>query len=187
MINLTQKLRAQLGPAPKRGRVSAEVKAEIERVTEVSAEAPAPRLQAMVESRGAELTQAALNAWEARKRGDPVVNIAHGMNVSIETAKALIREAFNAVSEDLKETVAINRELDLQRIDAIVKTYLEPAAEGHLDSAKIVLAAVNARSKLLGADKLPDPARGQQPAVILAWIQAQLPNINRIVEAQPIE
>jgi hypothetical protein len=192
MIDISDKLKETLArlerthPAPRRkaGRPTNE---EIEQTSKLELSDPAPHIQAMVEARGPELTQQAINAWEMRRRGELPIDIANALHVSIETARALIREACDAVKEDLKENVELHKQLDLERIDSLVKTYLPSATRGDLDSAHLVLKAIGTRAKVLGQDKAPDPARGQQAPLVLAWIQNQLPAINRIVDSLPIE
>jgi hypothetical protein len=68
-------------------------------------EAAAPRLEKLVERDGVDPTAKALAAWEARIKGSPVVDIAHAMGLSIDACKVLIREAHEAVRDDLKEAL----------------------------------------------------------------------------------
>lgn len=154
--------------------------------TELAPETPAPELAKVIETRGQELTADALTAWQARLEGEPLVNVAHRMGLSLEAAKALIREAHEAIAEDLKEALNQNRELDLQRTDMILKSFLPAAKEGDRDSASIVLKALAHRSRLCGTESMGDPGRSK-PENVLIWIQNQLPAINRIVDALPIE
>jgi hypothetical protein len=154
--------------------------------TELAPQAPAPALAKVIEAQGQELTARALEAWNARLNGVPIVDVAKGMGVSIEGAKALIREAHSAIAEDLKEALNQNRELDLQRTDMILKSFLPGAKEGDRDSAAIVLKALAHRSRLTGTEPQPEPGRSK-PENVLIWIQNQLPAINKIVDALPVE
>jgi len=154
--------------------------------TPLAPETPAPRLAEVVEKRGPELATAAIAAWNARLAGEPLVDVAHQMGVSIAAAKALIREAHEAIAEDLKTALNQNRELDLQRTDQILKAFLPAAKEGDRDSASIVLKALNHRARLCGTEPQADPGRSK-PENVLIWIQQQLPSINRIVDALPVE
>lgn len=155
-------------------------------VTPLAPSAPAPRLAEVVEKRGSELTTQAVAAWNARLNGIAVVDVAREMGVSIEAAKQLIREAHEAIAEDLKVALNQNRELDLQRTDYILKAFLPGAKAGDRDSAAIVLKALSHRSRLTGTEPQPDAGRSK-PENVLIWIQQQLPSINRIVDGLPIE
>jgi len=154
--------------------------------TPLAPDTPAPALAQVVETRGAELTTRAVEAWNARLNGVPIVDVAHQMGISIEGAKQLIREAHEAISEDLKVALNQNRELDLQRTDMILKAFLPAAKDGDRDSAAIVLKALTHRSRLTGTEPPADPGRSK-PENVLIWIQQQLPSINKIVDAMPME
>lgn len=155
--------------------------------TELAPDAPAPRTQDFIQDRGQMLSTAATEAWGARLNGVPMYEVAHQMGVSIATAKALINEAHAAIAEDLKENLNLNRELDLHRVDGLLQTYYGQARQGDLDSANLVLKALAHRAKLTGAEPPPQPGRTQGPENVLIWIQQQMPAINKIVDALPIE
>lgn len=155
-------------------------------VTELAPSTPAPALAQVVAERGPELAAGALTAWNARLNGSPIVDVAQSLGLSIEAAKALIREAHAAIAEDLKEALNQNRELDLQRTDLILKSFLPGAREGDRDCAMVVLKALSHRARLTGTEPQADPGRSK-PENILIWIQHQLPAINRIVDAMPVE
>jgi hypothetical protein len=155
--------------------------------TVLAPDAPAPRLHAMVDSQGPELTRAAVAAWDARVRGEPIVDIAHDMGMSIQGAKALINQAHAAIAEDLKDAVDRNRQLDLARIDGLLQTYYLRARQGDYDSANVVIKCMGHRAKLTGIEPLPAPQYNGQPQNVLVWIQNQLPTINKIVDALPLE
>jgi hypothetical protein len=148
---------------------------------------PAPRTQELIQAQGRELTKRAVEAWGARLAGEPIIDIAAHMGVSIEAAKALIRDAYTALREDLKDTLDQNRQLDLGRIDGLIQTYYPSAREGDIDCANVIMKCLQHRAKLTGIEPAPDPGRTSQPANILVWIQQQLPSINKIVDALPPE
>ena len=154
--------------------------------TPLAPETPARSINEMVEARGSDLATQALGAWNARLAGVPIVDVAHQMGMSIAGAKQLIREAHDAIAEDLKVALAQNRELDLQRVDMILKTFLPAAKEGDRDSASIVLKALTHRARLTGTEPMPEAGRSN-PQNVLVWIQQQLPSINKIVDGLPIE
>jgi hypothetical protein len=161
------------------------VKMPIKR-TQLAPDAPAPRVNGVVARHGSEPTNEALRAWEARVKGAPIVDVAHTLGMSIEGAKKLIQEVHDAVHEDLKANLELNRQLDLDRIDHLIGSYYGPAREGDHDSANVVLKCLAQRSKLTGIEPMPDPGRSN-PQNVLVWIQNQLPSINRIVDSLPCE
>jgi hypothetical protein len=152
-------------------------------------DAAAPRLEALVERDGVDPTARALAAWEARIKGSPVVDIAHAMGLSLDACKQLIREAHEAVRDDLKEALELNRTIDLERIDGLLRAFYPAAREGHEESAYITLAALKHRAKLTGTEpgSLDRAFGAAQPANVLVWIQNALPQINKIVDALPAD
>lgn len=155
--------------------------------TPMEPEAPAPRLNEVKVQLGEQLTTQAVEAWDARVRGEPLVDIAHQMGISVSSAKILINEAHAAITEDLKEAIDRNRQLDLARIDGLIKTYYPVARQGDVDCAQVILKCLAQRSKLTGIEPLSTPHFSPQPQNVLVWIQNQLPMINKIVDALPIE
>ena len=172
-------------PARKRKLKKPNLGAELKR-TELSPDAPAPRTARLIENQGHEPTEAALCAWEARIKGMPIIDVAHELGVSIVAAKALIRDAHAAIMEDLKENLDLNRQLDLGRIDGLLQVYYPLARAGDTDCAAVAIKCLQHRAKLVGIEALPDPGRSN-PQNVLIWIQNQLPNINKIVDALPVE
>jgi hypothetical protein len=152
----------------------------------LAADAPAPRLGELIAKNGEELTARALAAWEARLNGRPIVDVAHELGVSIASARVLIRQVHDAIAEDLKENLDLNRSLDLARIDGLLNAHYPRAKAGKVKSAQLVLRCLERRAKLTGAEPLPDPGRSQ-PQNVLIWLQNSLPSINRIVDSLPSE
>jgi hypothetical protein len=152
----------------------------------LSPDAPAPRLSDKIAELGIEPTTLALEAWAARVRGAPIIDLAHAMGVSIKDAKALIKEVHDAIHEDLKENLSLNRQLDLDRIDGLLSSYYPQAKAGDTESANVVLRALKARASLVGLEAPPDPGRSH-PENVMIWIQNQLPQINRLVDSLPLE
>jgi hypothetical protein len=150
-------------------------------------DAAAPRLEVLVERDGVDPTAKALAAWEARIKGSPMVDIAHAMGLSIDACKQLIREAHEAVRDDLKEALELNRTIDLERIDGLLASFYPAAREGHEESAYITLAALKHRAKLTGTEpgSLDRAFGAAQPQNVLIWLQNSLPQINKIVDALP--
>jgi hypothetical protein len=168
-------------PAPSRAPIK-----ELKQRTQLSPNAPAPRINDVIATHGLEPTTRALEAWAARVSGCPIIDIAHAMGVSIEHAKRLIREAHTAIAEDLKENLNLNRELDLARVDGLLSSYYPRARAGDVESANVVLRAMRHRAQLVGLEAPPDPGRSH-PENVMIWIQNQLPSINRLVDSLPLE
>jgi hypothetical protein len=160
--------------------------AQLPKLEPLAPDAPAPRLEKLVAANGEEPTAYALNAWEARLNGRPIIDVAHELGVSIESAKALIRQVHDAIAEDLKDALEVNRSLDLARIDTLLTTHMPRAKAGKVKSAQLVLRCLERRSKLTGIEPLPDPGRSH-PQSVLIWIQEKLPSIDAIVRALPPE
>lgn len=154
--------------------------------TPLDVQAPAPRLNGVIHERGPEMTKDALEAWDARVSGVPIVDIAHGLGVSIALAKKLIQEVHEAVRDDLKDSTELNRQLDLQRCDGLLAAHYPIAKDGDTDSAAVVLRVMQHRAKLTGIEPLPDPGRSH-PTNVLVWIQNQLPGINKLVDSLPLD
>lgn len=154
--------------------------------TPLSPDAPAPQIQAVIARQGEEPTARALEAYAARLNGLPIIDVAQTLGVSIETAKHLINEAHTAIAEDLKSNLELNRQLDLGRIDGLLQTYYPAARQGDQDCANLVLKCIAQRAKLNGLEAPPDAGRSH-PQNVLVWIQSQLPSINKIVDAMPLE
>lgn len=154
--------------------------------TELAPDAPAPRLSDLIAELGPKRVEQALKAWDMRLNGRPVHEVANEFGLSIESAKHLIKEAHEAIREDLKESMEQNRALDLDRIDGLLATYYPAAKAGDDKAAAIALKCIERRSKLTGTE--PDDKRPSgEPRNVLVWIQAQLPQINRLVDSLPVE
>jgi hypothetical protein len=184
---IVEELRATVKPkrkSPAKVRPNAQ---EIATRTQLAPDAPAPHTTDMIADWGQEPTTRAVEAWNARLSGMPIIDVAHQLGVSIELAKSLLREVHQAIYEDLKANVDLNRQLDLGRIDSIIQGHLPAAKEGDDKSANVVLRALQHRAQLTGQVAPPDPSRGPGPNNVLVWIQQQMPSINRIVDSLPLE
>ena len=100
-------------------------------------DAPAPRLQKLVNEYGSGPCARALMAWQRRMMGDSIIEVARQVGLPIESAKELLREVHEAVAEDLKENLDLNRSLDLgaNRLD-----YRRAPAEGPGGQDQIIAA-----------------------------------------------
>lgn len=154
--------------------------------TYIEPQAPAPRLEAVKDERGEEPTAQALLAWGARVAGVPIIDVAHQLGVPLALAKKLIGEVHEAIREDLKDQLDLNRQLDLARVDGLINTFYAQARQGDPESATVTLRAMQHRAKLTGIEPMPDPGRSH-PQNVMLWIQTQLPSINKLVDSLPIE
>lgn len=153
--------------------------------TELAQDAPAPHLQQIIQERGPEPTADALVAWDMRLNGTPIIDVAHHLGCSIELAKHLISEVHNAIHEDLKANLELNRTIDLHRIDKLIASYLPVAEAGDDKAATIVLKALQHRARLTGSEPTSEPIRGAHVDTVQQWIINVLPNINRLVDELP--
>jgi hypothetical protein len=149
-------------------------------------DAPAPRLEALVNEYGPGPCARALMAWQARMNGDSIIAIATDLGLSIPAAKDLISEVYAAIQEDLKENIDLNRQLDLARIDALIGAHFPRAQQGKTKSAQFILRCIERRSKLIGLEPMPAPSQHNSQSVLI-WIQEKLPSIDAIVRALPPE
>jgi hypothetical protein len=154
--------------------------------TQLTQDSPAPRLNHVIAENGPEPTEKALKAWDARVNGEGIIDVAHTMGVSINLARQLINEVHQAIMEDLKESLDLNRSLDLQRLDGLIQAYYQPAREGDDRAATVLLKALQHRAKLTGQEPESQPVRTNIENV-QAWIIHQLPTINSIVDTLPVE
>lgn len=149
-------------------------------------DAPAPHLGDLIAELGPQRVLDALKAWDMRLQGQPINEVAHAFGLSIEGAKILIKEAHEAIREDLKESIEQNRSLDLARIDGLLQTWYPAAKAGDDKAAAITLKCIERRAKLTGTE--PDERVDRtQPRNVLVWVQQQLPSINRLVDSLPVE
>ena len=155
--------------------------------TQLAASAPAPRLNTMIAAQGFDPTTQALRAWDARINGCSIIDVATGLNVSTALARTLINEVHAAIAEDLKDNLELNRSLDLARIDGLLACYYPAAKEGDQRAASVVLKALQHRAKLTGQEPEHQPARQTNIESVQAWIVNQLPAINQLVDAMPVE
>jgi hypothetical protein len=156
-------------------------------LSELAPDAPAPRLGELVAQNGSEPTARALAAWEGRLQGQPIIDVAHTLGVSIESAKALIKEVHQAIAEDLKDNLEINRSLDLARIDGLLAAHYPRAKAGKVKSSQLVLRCLERRAKLTGIEPVPEHGPNKQPQNVLIWLQAKLPSISQLVDSLPTE
>ncbi len=87
----------------------------------------------------------------------------------------------------MKANLDLNRQLDLSRIDSLLKAFLPAAKATDPDAANVVLRCLQHRAKLTGQEPDQPATRLTSPNNVMVWIQQQLPSINRIVDNLPLE
>jgi hypothetical protein len=159
---------------------------ELPEPEKLAPDAPAPRLQTLINEYGPGPCARALAAWQARINGDSILQISTDLGLSIPAAKDLLCEVYEAIREDLKENIDFNRQLDLARIDSIIGAHLPKAQSGKVKSAQLVLRALERRTKLIGLEPMPAPTTNHSQSVLI-WIQGQMGSINKLVDSLPPE
>jgi hypothetical protein len=155
--------------------------------TELAHDASAPSIKALIAKRGLEPTEMAMACWAAKIKGRAMIDLAHELGVTIETAKVLLREAHDAIAEDLKANLEMNRQIDLDRVEGLLGRYYPAALEGDPEAAAVTLKCLGHRARLVGIEAQPRPNNSIEPQNVLVWIQNTLPSINKIVDALPVQ
>jgi DNA-binding transcriptional regulator LsrR (DeoR family) len=140
-------------------------------------------------------------AWDLRIDGCSVREIAERLGISYAQARRLVQLAYTNPGMRLSETAEVARELDLARLDQLIRAYLPLAlnnsvlAKSVLDGekvspedaavpfavAKIILETLNQRAKLHGLYIYAKLEPGQARQDVLAWVQSVAPSIQRAV------
>ena len=93
-------------------------------------------------------------AWALRLAGSTVRQIAEAMNVSVGTASQYLQETLAELQTDSRESADSWRQIQLDRLDAIVAAWLpisrNPTHPEATRAAAIVVRAVEGQSRLLG-------------------------------------
>lgn len=90
--------------------------------------------------------------WDMRKQGHSIRDISISLGVTDKTIRAdLVTVAKRHISE-LSETVEESRQLQIERLDGMLKQYQPLAEAGNLSAAAMVLSIESRRSKLLALD-----------------------------------
>lgn len=160
--------------------------AQLPEPEKLSPDAPAPRLQELVNEYGSGPCARALLAWQQRLMGSSIIEVATDLGLSIDAAKVLIRQVHEAVAEDLKENIDLNRSIDLARIDSLIAGHMPKAQAGKVKSAQLVLRCIERRAKLIGLEPQPPPTRSASQSVMI-WLETKMPAIHTIVDSLPVE
>lgn len=82
--------------------------------------------------------------------GASVPEISEALDVSRETVRRIRNDALEEAMPARDTAVAAAREIELQRLDRLQRGHWSAATTGHVGSARVVLACIDARAKLLG-------------------------------------
>ena len=118
---------------------------------------------------------------ELRREGKTWQQIADA--VSYATAMGAWKAYQRACQRTLQEPTDEARRIELDRLDALQRTYWEPAVEGNLRAADFVLRVIDRRARILGIDA---PQKIQAEVVNydgVGSIDAEVDRIARIIEA----
>jgi hypothetical protein len=114
---------------------------------------------------------------QARQAGQSVHDIAEKFELTAQTVSQIINNRLVQTIRLRDAEVDILRQQELDRLDALQAAAWPMAQEGHIDSLKICMAAVDRRCKLLGLD-----APAQLEVISVGAIEAELRRINRQLE-----
>ena len=118
---------------------------------------------------------------ELRREGKTWQQIADVVNYA--TAMGAWKAYQRACQRTLQEPTDEARRIELDRLDALQRTYWEPAVEGNLRAADFVLRVIDRRARILGIDA---PQKIQAEVVNydgIGSIDAEVDRIARIIEA----
>lgn len=118
---------------------------------------------------------------ELRREGKTWQQIAEVVNYA--TAMGAWKAYQRACQRTLQEPTDEARRIELDRLDALQRTYWEPAVEGNLRAADFVLRVIDRRARILGIDA---PQKIQAEVVNydgIGSIDAEVDRIARIIEA----
>jgi hypothetical protein len=118
---------------------------------------------------------------ELRREGKTWQQIADA--VSYATPMGAWKAYQRACQRTLQEPTDEARRIELDRLDALQRTYWEPAVEGNLRAADFVLRVIDRRARILGIDA---PQKIQAEVVNydgIGSIDAEVDRIARIIEA----
>lgn len=93
-----------------------------------------------------------VQALELRKTGMTYRGIAKEMRVSLDTAHKAVRRALNRIRAHANEDAAEVREIELERLDAMLKGLWQKCEAGDTQAIDRALRISERRAKLLGLD-----------------------------------
>ncbi len=90
--------------------------------------------------------------FEMRRDGHTVQEIATYLGIALSTVRDHIIKVLNRTISETAETAEENRQLQIDRLDSILKQYMPMATGGSLAAASMVLSVEARRAKLLALD-----------------------------------
>lgn len=104
-------------------------------------------------------------ALELRKAGASYDQIGQKLDVSRDTARAIVMKAMQSIKSECEESAEEIRDLELARIDSMLLGLWEKARRGDVAAVDRVLRLQDRRAKLMGLDATPaQPAQASLPA-----------------------
>lgn len=111
---------------------------------------------------------------QARRSGKSIDDIADDFGLTPQTISRIINTRL-AQTIRLRDTeIDLLRQQELERLDAVQQAAWSAAMDGHIDSLKIVMNAVDRRCKLLGLD-----APAQLEVISIGAIEAEMRRIDQ--------
>lgn len=112
-----------------------------------------------------------------RRAGLDFDTIAEKYELAPQTVSRIINDRLSQTIRLRDAEVDLLRQQELERLDAVQAAAWTAASEGHIDSLKIVMNAIDRRCKLLGLD-----APQQMEIISVGAIEAEIRRINRQLE-----
>ena len=108
-----------------------------------------------------------IQALELRKRGMSYTEIGQAIGISMQGASECVRRALERLRVEAKESAEDVRELELERLDKLLRIAQTAADQGELAAIDRVLRIQERRSRYLGLDA---PTRSESHATVAAAI-----------------
>lgn len=114
---------------------------------------------------------------QARRAGKEIWDIAEEHDITPATVSNIINKRLSQTIRLRDQEVDLLRQQELDRLDAVQAAAWPMAQEGHIDSLKICMNAIDRRCKLLGLD-----APQQMEIISIGAIEAEIRRINSQLE-----
>lgn len=99
-----------------------------------------------------------------RRDGHTIQQIAETLGLNQSTVSEKIKKVLSNTIGEMAETTEEHRQLELERYDAIIKTYMPMCIAGNLAAAAVILQVSQQRRKLLSLD-IPEVKRLEVTAI----------------------
>lgn len=109
----------------------------------------------IISARNVQIMERRYQVVTLRKQGYTTKEIADTLRTSVETVRADVVALLRQTISETAETTEENRQLQIERLDGLLKKYYPLAEAGSLAAAAMVLSVEARRSKLLALD-LPE-------------------------------